>query len=136
MAEKIHVVVRADLPPGAQAVQGMHSFRQFAERHRERERRWFEESNHIAFLEVADEAALVRLSREAGVRGYRLSEFREPDLGGSLTSVTIAPEGRPVCRRLRKALSQGAVPSGDGVRVHDREDLVDGGPGGGLPAGA
>lgn len=109
MAEKLHVVVRADLPPGAQAVQAMHSMRQFCADHPERERRWFEQSNHLAFLEVPDEAALARLRREAAVRGFLSSEFREPDLGGSLTSVTVAPEGRPVCRRLPKALFQESV---------------------------
>lgn len=106
MAEKLFVVVRADLPPGSQAVQAVHSMRQFVEEHADREKRWFEQSNHLAFLEVFDEAALVRLTREARLSRIAFSEFREPDLGGSLTSVTIAPEGKRICRGLRKALSK------------------------------
>lgn len=103
-AEKLYVVVRGDLVPGVQAVQAMHAARQFAEEHREREARWFMESNHLAFLSVPDERELLFLEREAVRRGFPSSRFEEPDLGGRPTAITLLPEARRLCAKLGLAL--------------------------------
>jgi peptidyl-tRNA hydrolase len=103
-AEKLYVVVRGDLVPGSQAVQAMHAARQFAEEHREREARWFAESNHIAFLSVSGERELFALRDEARLRGILSSKFEEPDLGGQSTAIVLPPEARRICSRLGLAL--------------------------------
>jgi peptidyl-tRNA hydrolase len=103
-AEKLFVIVRGDLIPGAQAVQAMHAARQFAEEHREREARWFAESNHLAFLSVPGERELLALEREAAWRGLPSSRFEEPDLGGRPTAITLPPEARRLCAKLGLAL--------------------------------
>ena len=103
-AERLYVVVRGDLVPGAQAVQAMHAARQFAADHRDREATWFAESNHIAFLSVPGERELLELQREARLRGLLSSRFEEPDLGGRVTAVSLAPEARRLCSRLGLAL--------------------------------
>jgi len=103
-AEKLYVVVRGDLDPGPQAVQAMHAAIQFVHEHPRREARWFAESNHIAFLSVPGEPDLLSLRAEAARRGIISSRFEEPDLGGSLTAITLAPEARKLCARLGLAL--------------------------------
>ncbi len=103
-AEKLYVVVRGDLIPGVQAVQAMHAARQFAEDHREREARWFAESNHIGLLSVSGLPELLALEREAVRRHLPSSRFEEPDLGGATTAITLPPEARRLCARLGLAL--------------------------------
>jgi len=103
-AEKLYVVVRGDLSPGSQAVQGMHAMRQFVAEHSERERRWFEESNHIAFLSVPGRRELEELRWRARREGIPGSSFEEPDLGGERTALTMGPEARRICARLGLAL--------------------------------
>lgn len=113
MADKLYVVVRADLSPGPQAVQACHAAREFAALHPEMERSWFERSNHLAILAVPDEQALVRLLARAEERGVAYAPFREPDYGDSLTAVAFEPgeRGRRLCSGLRLAGSP--VRSGD-----------------------
>jgi hypothetical protein len=85
----------------------MHSMRQFAHEHRDRESAWFEESNTLAFLQVPNEEALRDIADRARHHRIAVAEFREPDLEESLTSVTVAPEGKRICRGLRKAMLGG-----------------------------
>lgn len=65
MAAKLFLITRADLPPGQQAVQAAHAFREFVEEHREAEAAWYRSSNHLAFLSAKDEPALEALLKEA-----------------------------------------------------------------------
>lgn len=103
-AEKLYVVVRGDLAHGPQAVQAMHSFRQFVHEHPEREREWFLGSNHLALLSVPGPKELAMLQREAAARRLPFSGFDEPDMGGERTSITLCPEARGLCSRLPLAL--------------------------------
>jgi peptidyl-tRNA hydrolase len=64
-AEKLYLVVRADLPAGQQAVQACHALRGFVEDHPEEDRRWFRSSNHLAMLQTPTEASLLRLKEQA-----------------------------------------------------------------------
>ena len=107
MVERLHLVVRGDLPPGAQAVQAVHAARQFAFEHAEVEQRWFDTSNTLALLAVPDEVSLLELLELAGRSGARVSVFREPDLGGAATAIAVEPgaKGRRLCRRLPRALA-------------------------------
>lgn len=114
MAEKLYVVVREDLPPGPQAVQAMHAFRQFAKEFPGLEREWFDSSNHLALLSVRDEDALRGLVAEASVHRIRHAGFCEPDLGDALTAVAFEP-GR-VSRRLLRNLELALHGGPAGVR--------------------
>ena len=103
--DKIYVVVRGDLSPGAQAVQGMHAFRQFVADYPDIESEWFEVSNHIAFLSVADEKELLLLREKLLECGKRVSCFYEPDMSFSLTSIVSDWQSSKLLSRLRLALN-------------------------------
>jgi len=106
MADKLVLVTRSDLRPGQQAVQAAHAMRQFAADHPELDGSWFEQSNTLALLSVLDETALKRLANKADDLDLKLSLFREPDLGNSLTAIALEPGPRSqrLCRNLPLAL--------------------------------
>lgn len=102
--DKLYLVVRADLPPGQQAVQACHAMRGFAFEHEGVERAWFEASNHLALLAAPDEWALLRLAREAAHKGLRVSSFREPDRDNEVTAIALEPRAKRLLRGLPLAL--------------------------------
>ena len=83
----------------------MHALRDFGAVHSDTDRHWFETSNHLALLEVADEPALVELVDRAWKEQVRFALFREPDRGMEATTVTLEPKAQRICRGLRLALS-------------------------------
>jgi Peptidyl-tRNA hydrolase PTH2 len=103
--DKLYLVTRSDLPPGHQAVQSAHAMREFKNSYPELEQLWYERSNFLALLAVPDEASLSRLLERARRRGIPAVGFREPDLGGALTAVALAPRGKGLVRRLPLALA-------------------------------
>jgi peptidyl-tRNA hydrolase len=102
---KLYVVVRSDLPPGDQAVQAVHAAINFCQENADVADRWFDCSNHLALLQVRNENELKDLTSKARFNGFRISEFREPDLGESLTAIAIEPEARRICSNLKLAFS-------------------------------
>lgn len=106
MSHRLRIIVREDLSPGQQAVQGAHAQRQFASEHREVELEWFNKSNTLAMLSVPDETALDRLLRAAANKGIRASFFEEPDIGNRKTAICLEPseEARRLCQGLPPAL--------------------------------
>jgi len=104
--EKLYIVTRPGLPPGPQAVQGMHAARRFAAEHAEVEQAWYASSNTIAFVVVPDEAALQDLIDRAVFDEVCVSFFCEPDLEGALTAAAFEPgvRGHRLCGRLDPAL--------------------------------
>jgi peptidyl-tRNA hydrolase len=106
MADKLYIVVRSDLSPGSQAVQGMHAARQYANDHPEIEREWFTSSNHLAMLATSNEESLIRLVKKAQEKRITHSIFREPDLDNQITAVAFEPGemGKRLCSNLRLAL--------------------------------
>lgn len=106
MPSKLFLITRADLPPGQQAVQAAHAGRVFQHEHPIIERAWFETSNTLAFLKVANEPALARLLERARWKGYEASGFREPDRGNELTAIAIGPRGKSLCQSLAPALQE------------------------------
>lgn len=103
---RLYVVVRADLPPGAQAVQAAHAMREFAEQHPEIEKTWHAESNTVAMLAVPDEGCLVIWYEKLRRWGYAVAEFREPDLGNTLTAFCVEPRAGRLLRDVPLALRQ------------------------------
>ena len=102
--EKLYVVVRADLSPGAQVAQSCHALRLFVSEHPEIDRRWFETSNNLVCLKTANEQTLVALADQARDRSVARSLVREPDFDDSATALTIEPAGQSLVSNLPLAL--------------------------------
>lgn len=102
--DKLLLVTRADLSPAQQAVQAIHALRQFVAEHPEVDREWFETSNTIALLEVANEQALGVLMKKARDRDVPVAAFREPDRANELTAIALGPQGKKLTKNLRLAL--------------------------------
>jgi peptidyl-tRNA hydrolase PTH2 len=102
---KLYLIARADLVPAQQAVQAVHAMREFIREHPEVDRAWYEKSNTLAFLEVADKESLQSLLEKVTYRRIPVSGFWEPDRDDELTAIAIGPQGKGLCRRLRLALS-------------------------------
>lgn len=103
--DRLYVVVRADLSPGAQVAQAMHAFRSFLEEHPGVERAWFQTSNTLAVLSAPNEGALQAIVMDAIDNDFRVSQFREPDMGDSLTAIALEPAAKRLVRSLPLALS-------------------------------
>jgi len=104
--DKLTVVVRTDLTPGEQACQAMHAARRFGELHEEIESLWYERSNTLALLCVADEEELRCLLGRANDKGIKTAHFCEPDLNHALTAVALEPSKatKKLCEGLPLAL--------------------------------
>ncbi len=108
-ASRVYVVVRADLPPGQQAVQACHAALRLAD-----ETAGAYGDATLVLLTVPGEKALLalasRIERRAALpRGWNLAlaVFRESDLGGQATALATDEEAaRPLLRNLPLALSQ------------------------------
>lgn len=110
MADKLFVIVREDLPAGAQACQAVHAAVLFAHLHPGVEGRWWELSKNVALLGAPDEAALRELARACGRAGIAYAMNAEPDLGDSVTSLAIGPAGKRLLRRLPLLLKDAQAP--------------------------
>lgn len=104
--QKLYVVTRRDLSPGAQAVQGMHALVEYSMYHKEAYLEWFRESNHLCFLSVGDEKELDALCGTLFTHDVVHTMFREPDMGMSLTAVAIEATDRAseLVKKLKLAL--------------------------------
>lgn len=90
---KLYVVVRSDLPLGAQAVQAAHAMREFAAEHPEIEKEWHEKSNTLVMLSVRYETQLKHLLCITQQQGVAAAGFRESDMKNELTAICIGPDG-------------------------------------------
>lgn len=115
---RLYVVVRADLPPGAQAVQAAHAMREFAAEYPRLEAAWHEKSNTLVVLAAKDERDLYEWAIHLGERMIPVAMFREPDLpcgiealvpGGSVTAICVGPQGGWWLRSLPLALGESAA---------------------------
>jgi len=91
MAEKLFVLVRADLTPGAQISQSIHAVHEFEYWHPAEFSKWRKESNTLAILHVRDEEHLLFLRERAEGRDIPCSIFREPDMEAHATALVLAP---------------------------------------------
>ena len=101
---RLYTVVRADLPPGAQAVQASHAMLEFNYKYPEISAEWHKTSNTVAILSVPNELALKLLADKLESYGIEMAEFLEPDLGNSLTAVTFEPRAGGLLRNLPLAM--------------------------------
>lgn len=112
--QKLYVVTRRDLSPGAQAVQGKHALVEFMFEHPEKARQWYGESNTLGFLSVADEKELDYLVGKLSSLGIAHSMFREPDMGMSLTAIAVeaTDQAAEALRHLPLAMKEFRAPVG------------------------
>lgn len=106
MSDKLFIVTRADLPPGARAAQLAHAALAFAFEHPEIAGAWHRGSNNIVLLEARDEQALHALGARAGAAGVAWSMFREPDFDNATTAIAIGPDGWRLVSSLPLALRE------------------------------
>ena len=102
--DKLFIVIRSDLPPGAQLAQGIHAMRAFVAAHPDVDRAWYESSNNIVVLNVPDAPALEQLLALGSQRGVPTAKFHEEDFGGELTAIAIGPSGKRLVANLPLAL--------------------------------
>lgn len=102
---KLYLVGRSDLPAGLRAAQIVHAQREFAHLHPQLDAEWFEKSNVVVLLEAANESALSELMQKASEAAVPAAPFHEPDMGGCLTALALAPSGAHLVRRLPLAYS-------------------------------
>lgn len=76
---------------GYQIAQTAHGVAAFAISKHSEFQQWHEESQYIVALQTEDSGSLELLLERALRRGLTPIPFREPDLGGSLTSVAFVP---------------------------------------------
>jgi len=100
---KLFVVVREDLTPGQQAVQGMHALHEYIFENPRKAADWRTTSSTLALLVVADEKALGVLYEKAIDRDVSVAPFREPDRNNELTAIALGPEAKKITQGLRLA---------------------------------
>ena len=103
--EKLYVISRKDLSPGAQAAQGMHALCEFAQEWPQEYHTW-RKFNTLIFLAAENENALQKFAEKAIKKGLSISYFREPDFDNALTAIIIQPSALTeyICRDLHLAL--------------------------------
>jgi len=91
---------------GYQGVQSIHAAIQFAMEHPDINKEWFEKSNYLGFLSVANESELNKVIDKAICKGIQYSIFREPDIGNEITAIALAPgvKTRKLCSNFKLAL--------------------------------
>lgn len=104
MRSRLYLVTRRDLPPGQQAVQAAHALRAFVETHPSIDRTWYGTSRTLVLLATPDEHTLAALASEAAFRGVAVAPHHEPDHGGALGAIALAPEATSLLRKIPLAL--------------------------------
>lgn len=110
--EKLFVVVRNDLDPGLQMAQAIHAAIKYVLTHEEEARRWYEESNNLAVLQVPDEETLGALAQRVSVKdpAFQSSIFEEPDLDGARTAAAFCGGAKKLVSSLPLALRDHSMP--------------------------
>lgn len=107
---KLFVVIRSDLPPGAQAAQACHGAIAFMAGFPVTARYWHHKSNNLVVLQVPNEECLLHLATRAQDAGVEHSVFREPDFGDTATAVALEPAGARLVSTLPLALRSPSIP--------------------------
>ena len=104
--DKLYIVVRNDLPPGAQLAQAVHAKDEFAQKFPSINQAWYDQSNYICVLQVADEDSLAALEGEATRLEIKYACFCEPDRDHGLTALALEPDDatKMLCKNLQLAL--------------------------------
>ncbi len=102
----MYVITRSDLGAGYQAVQSTHAAIQFGVEHAEEHKEWYENSNYLGLLSVANEQELHQLIIKAREQGIKHSIFREPDIDNQITAIALEAgrKSKKLCSSLQLAL--------------------------------
>lgn len=103
--DKLHVIVRADLPPGLLLAQAVHAMSAFAVYQPAEHRAWHLGKNIIACVTVPDRAALEARLARATMLGEVVVGYHEEDLAGELTAVVLGARLKKLVRDLPLAFS-------------------------------
>jgi hypothetical protein len=96
--QRLYIVTRADLPPGAQGAQSQHALSEYAVRHPEKHREWHQSGKNLIWLATRDLDALEELMTTLEDHcGIECAAFFEPDFGDQLTAFAV---GEEAARRL------------------------------------
>jgi peptidyl-tRNA hydrolase len=102
--DRLYIVTRSDLPPGAEVAQSCHALRAFVAAQPELDAAWHAAGGNLVCLSVPAEDELERLLARAGADGVRSAEFREVDFGGQLTAIALEASARTLVSSLPLAL--------------------------------
>jgi peptidyl-tRNA hydrolase len=101
---KQYIVIRSDLPAGAQATQACHVAFAFGLAFTDSVREWNAGSNNLVLLHVPDEAWLDALAQRCEAAGVAVSRFHEPDFGEALTAIALGAGAKRLVSSLPLAL--------------------------------
>lgn len=107
--EKLYVVVRADLQPGAQIAQSCHALSAFAVEHTELFYDWQIGSSNLVCLQIPDAFELAALLARADAMQVKASSFHEPDFDNELTAAAFEADAFRILSCLPLALRQKAA---------------------------
>lgn len=102
--EKLYIVTRSDLSPGARLAQSAHAAIAFVLAFPESSRTWHDSSNNLVILEAPSEDALQGLAARAAKAGVPCVTFQEPDMGGTTTAVALGRDAARLVSSLPLAL--------------------------------
>lgn len=102
--ERLYVVVRRDLAPGAQLAQSCHALSAFACAYPELHRQWHTGGQNLVVVSAENRAELEAVFEKAEDAGIEHALFHEPDFGGELTAVAFGGDVRPIVSSLPLAL--------------------------------
>lgn len=104
---KLYILVREDMSPGYQAVQGLHAAVDFCMQEQDAATRWWVKSNTVVLLGVENKQRLLDYATIAHRTGIKHKLFYEPDVSG-YTALALEPGQRTteLCAGLSLALRQ------------------------------
>jgi hypothetical protein len=102
--ERLYVVTRQDLPPGAQLAQSCHAVSAFATAFPEEHRQWHVHGQNLVVLAVPDERALEKLFELIGSQQRLPVPFYEPDFDDALTAFAVSDAAAKLLSSLPLAL--------------------------------
>lgn len=102
--EKLFVIVRSDLAPGAQLAQSNHATAEFSVAYPDAFRDWAANQRNIVCLNAPNEATLADLLALAKAKGIESAAFHEPDFDDELTAIALGAGGDKITSCLPLAL--------------------------------
>ncbi len=102
--QKLYIVVRRDLAPGAQCAQACHAMSAFADAFPDAHRQWHRDGQNLVVVTVADETELAQLETKARGLALEFAAFHEPDFADEMTAVALAGDARALVSSLPLAL--------------------------------
>lgn len=102
--DRLYVIARSDLPPGAQLAQSCHAVSAFAHLHRAEHDAWQANDQNLVVLSVENESAPGELLRVVDGSGAKVAAFHEPDFGNQLTAFAVSGDAARLLSSLPLAL--------------------------------